>query len=286
LILSHPLPPPSVRQQVSQIAPWTEDAHWQALFGGRTNAAWQVSGLKASAVLKLYRRGGQNPLFPNDPAAEAKMLKHLDGTEIAPRLIANFTTDEMECNLYETLPGRAWTEGVERVAELIQRLHKISVPTGLRVAANGSEELLNHALKILQAADLRAAPPQKLLQISVAKTASIELLHGDIVPGNLIAEGNDLRLIDWQCPAIGDSTEDLAIFLSPAMQLLYRGGILSDEETQSFLSSFSVEQQERYRALAPLYHFRMAAYCHWQIARGQLDYAEALTVEEQALASL
>ncbi|MFY0594971.1 MAG: phosphotransferase [Cognatishimia sp.] len=275
-----------MRQQVGQIAPWTEDAHWQTLFGGRTNAAWQVSGADDSAVLKLYRRGGQNPLFPNDPAAEAKMLRHLQGTEIAPRLIANFTTDEMDCNLYETLPGQAWTDGVERVAELIQRLHKISAPTGLRVAVNGSEELLDHALKIHKAAGMRTTPPEKMYQISVAKTASIGLLHGDIVPGNLIAEGDDLRLIDWQCPAIGDPTEDLAIFLSPAMQLLYRGGVLSDEETQSFLSGFSAEQQERYRALAPLYHFRMAAYCRWQIARGQLDYAEALTEEEQALEAL
>ena len=35
-----------------------------------------------------------------------------------------------------------------------------------------------------------------------------------------------MRLIDWQCPALGDPAEDIACFLSPAMQVIYGAGPL------------------------------------------------------------
>lgn len=268
---------------MARILQLAEDGHWQTLFGGRTNSAWLVSGDDTSAVLKLYRQGGQNPLFPNDPKAEAQMLRYLKCAQIAPSLISEFSVEDAHCNLYEALPGRAWMQDVLPVAALIRRLHALTAPKGLRVVANGSEELLAHALHIMHAAGAPGEIPARLRQISEPPTSSVTLLHGDIVPGNLICHGADLRLIDWQCPAVGDPTEDLAIFLSPAMQLLYRGSILSDVEVADFLAAFSSEQQRRYRSLAPLYHFRMIAYCRWQIARGQLEYSDALKVEEQAL---
>ena len=119
-------------------------------------------------------------------------------------------------------------------------------------------------------------------EIEIAPTADRVLLHCDIVPGNLIENSGGLFLIDWQCPAIGDPVEDIAIFLSPAMQTLYRGHPLSPEEREQFLESYHT-QAERYQTLAPAYHYRMAAYCQWQVERGFPDYAAGRDAEIAAL---
>lgn len=284
MILSHPLPPASVRARVAEILPWAESGVWHTLFGGRTNAAWQVLGEgDQSAVLKVYRTGTENPLFPNDPKAEAAMLRHLKGHDIAPDLIADFSIEGMACNLYHALAGDRWTTGVAEVATLIQRLHRVRPPKGLRQATGGTEAVLNHAEAILLAANAELDKPAELVSTVVPGSEQPVLLHCDIVPGNLIQGDRGLHLIDWQCPATGDATEDLAVFLSPAMQLLYRGQPLSADEESAFLSAFPMDQQDRYHALAPAYHYRMAAYCLWQISRGRQEYDDALKVELAAL---
>lgn len=274
-----------MRAKVADFLPWAKAGDWQALFGGRTNAAWRVDGpLGEPAVLKLYRSGTPNPLFPNDPHAEAAMLRHLDGHGIAPDLIGSFAVDGLDCNLYHALDGTRWTSGVEQVAALIKKLNDVPAPAGLRHAANGSEEVLAQAKQILRLADTELDMPDQVSGSLVPPSEHTVLLHCDIVPGNLIEGIDGLRLIDWQCPAIGDATEELAVFLSPAMQLLYRGETLSDQETSDFLAAFAKAQQHRYHALAPAYHYRMAAYCLWQMSRGRQEYEDALEVEKAALA--
>lgn len=282
MILSHPLPPSDVRAKVCAHIPWADDGVWQALIGGRTNASWRVDGSEGqSAVLKLYRDKADNPLFPNDATAEATLLRYLAGKSIAPDWIASFQSSGADCNLYHALPGEPWSGGVEEVAELITRVHMNKPPKGLRLTANGSAELMQQAKDILARTKQTLQAPK--FDQNVAPNPVKVLLHCDIVPGNLIRSEHGLRLIDWQCPAVGDATEDLAVFLSPAMQLLYRGAPLSDEESTAFLKHFDETQQARYAALAPLYHYRMAAYCLWQIERENLAYKEALVAELNAL---
>ena len=110
------------------------------------------------------------------------------------------------------------------------------------------------------------------------------LLHGDPVPANIIAGARSLRLIDWQCPAIGDPCEDLAVFLSPAMQMTYRGSKLGTRETSEFLSAYPDPGIiARYRQLAPWYHWRMAAYCLWQAANGDPKAIDAKQAEIRAM---
>ena len=104
------------------------------------------------------------------------------------------------------------------------------------------------------------------------------------MPGNIITGPQGITLIDWQCPALGDPAEDLAAFLSPAMQWLYRGQTLTPDQEQVFLSAYpNPETTARYRALKPLFHWRMAAHCLWKSERGAQDYATALRLELQAL---
>lgn len=235
-------------------------------------------------VVKLYQGPALNPLFRNDPESEALLLQRLLGTGLAPRHLASLSTDAGECNVYSHIPGETWQKDASIVGELMQTLHRIPGPTELRVAPGGSDALSAKTVSILakckDVSRVVDARPEK----EVREAQSLVLLHGDIVPGNLILNETGLHLIDWQCPLVGDPCEDIAVFLSPAMQSLYRGNPLLGSEISDFFKAYGVQSaQIRYRALAPWFHWRMAAYCQWQSENGRPDYAAARDLELAAL---
>lgn len=263
------------------------DAMWTVLSGGRTNRLWKVSDGNQAVSVKLFAETPQNPLFPNDPECEARLLNHLAPHDIAPLLLDRFETELGHCVIYAHVPGQKWDRDVRVVAQLLHRLHQIAPPNGLRETPNGSAELRRQGGDILSrcaanpAIDhLRSLTPE----IAVPPTRERRLLHADPVPANIICDAGNCRLIDWQCPATGDPCEDLAIFLSPAMQLTYRGHVLSAAETGAFLASYpNTDITARYRALAPWYHWRMAAYCLWQTHQGDPQAQAAFEQECAAL---
>ncbi len=242
--------------------------------------AWLGSGGRQDIVLKQYSGPARNPLFPNDPQAEARLLDVLAINPIAPKRLASFETAEGTCNVYAHIPGETWVAGAADVARLMKRLHDTPAPLGLRVVADGRAQLVEQTREILaqcrDCADLTQVPRGQ----SVAPSCDLSLLHGDIVPGNLIRNKSGLHLIDWQCPAMGDPCEDIAIFLSPAMQQLYRGSPLTHHEIDEFWGAYdNTIVRRRYESLASLYHWRMASYCQWQIENGRPDYVAARALE-------
>ncbi|SMP07452.1 phosphotransferase family protein [Shimia sagamensis] len=257
---------------------------WQPLFGGRTNTAWHgICEASQDVVLKLYAGPALNPLFPNDPEAEAALLHLLAPRGIAPAFLAGFDTQAGRCNLYEHLPGETWQAATAPVAQLMRHLHGVAPPSGLRRSPDGSAALLDQVSAIVSRCETGLDFLTALPRVVVEPSGRNALLHSDIVPGNLIQNADGLHLIDWQCPAIGDPCEDLAVFLSPAMQQVYRGKPLLDTEVATFLMAYGdAGVVARYRQLAPFYHARMAAYCLWQIENGRPDYAAGLQVERVA----
>jgi thiamine kinase-like enzyme len=105
------------------------------------------------------------------------------------------------------------------------------------------------------------------------------LLHTDVVPGNLILGDEGLRLIDWQCPAIGDPIVDIVMFLSPGMHEIYGSGKLSMKDHEVFLMSLTSNLRDRYNIIGPLYHWRLAAYCFWKAEQGFIEYEKAALAE-------
>jgi thiamine kinase-like enzyme len=105
------------------------------------------------------------------------------------------------------------------------------------------------------------------------------LLHTDVVPGNLILGDKGLRLIDWQCPAIGDPVVDIMMFLSPGMHEIYGSGKLSMKDHETFLMSLTPKLRSRYNIIGPLYHWRLAAYCFWKAEQGFIEYEKAALAE-------
>ena len=259
---------------------------FQALYGGRTNQVWKVIGENGGKVLKLYRTGLRNPLFRNDGELEAQCLTVLEPTGFVPRLRATGQYEEDRWVFYDHAPGSPWREGLAPVAELLGRLHQLDLRIQAPKGCNGSMDLARHGQSILDRCG--SATRQKLESLQpdddIPPTHHTCLIHGDPVAGNILVAHSGLTLIDWQCPARGDPCEDLALFLSPAMQHLYRGEALTPAEEGLFLSNYvCADTVERYKSLRRWYAWRMAAYCLWRIENGASDYAAGLELERAAL---
>jgi aminoglycoside phosphotransferase (APT) family kinase protein len=257
------------------------DTGFAPLSGGRTNRLWRFRNAANSLVCKLFT-GADTPLFPNDPKAEATALRHLHGCGIAPSLVASVDTAHGSALVYEHVDGPVWAQDCNAVGALLARLHEVALPKGLRVIDQGSEAILAQAERMLDAADSASATALRSLKPRTVNPPPAQpvFLHGDVVAKNIIASPGGLRLIDWQCPAIGDPTEDLSVFLSPAMQHIYGGQVLDTAQEADLLAGYGQEHHaRRYAALAPAYHWRMAAFCLWKQHQGDADYGDAFTLE-------
>lgn len=260
----------------------TPEQEWQPLPGGQTNQLWRVGDL----VVKRYVPQNANPCFPNDPVHEAAVLQHLSGQGLAPRLTKRVELNGVDYLLYTHLDGGNWRQDTAPVGAMLRRLHNVPVLAGLRQLPGGSVANVDQVEAILLSlpSDIVAEIQVKRPLTEVAPAKTQVLLHGDAVPGNIIVTNEGLRLIDWQCPAIGDPVEDLAIFLSPAMQQIYRGSPLSDSEIDVFLASYGDDAVvSRLLALRPWHHWAMAAYCGWKAVRGAPNYRQAMQLELDAL---
>ena len=233
-------------------------------------------------MLKLYRTALRNPLFRNDGSLEAECLQALEKTGFVPRLRATGLHRMDHWVFYDHAPGTPWQEGPEPVGRLLRELHALSVPVSAPKGCNGSTDLETHGQNILDkcTSDSRHALSAQRPDTHVPPTDRTCLIHGDPVAGNILVAGNALTLIDWQCPAKGDPCEDIALFLSPAMQRLYRGKPLEPAEVKAFLSAYDrPEIVDRYQALRLWFAWRMAAYCLWRVENGAPDYAAGLKLE-------
>ncbi len=242
---------------------------WQPMQGGRTNRLWRVG----DDVVKVFMANAASSLFPNDAGQEAAALRHFAPLGLAPELRA--ATDDWI--VYRFVPGQTWHHAIGDVANVLGQLHQSPAPyPPFRRLPTGAEALRDQTARLMAAAGLNLPLPP------APKTTEPQVcpLHGDAVAGNIIVGKAGLCLIDWQCPALGDPTEDLATFLSPAMQTLYRGAPLTKSEIHTFLMAYPDQTiSVRYLALRPLYRLRMAAHCLWRAQRGDHCFAQAAQAE-------
>lgn len=207
---------------------------------------------------------------------------------MVPALVATGLFEGYSWLAYTHITGAPWQRDSGHVAQLLGRLHDQPEFPGLPCGVTGSVELEQQTHKILaNCCGVEGLGVQILALRPIGQVPPLKqlgLIHGDPVPGNLVAHDGTLTLIDWQCPQMGDPSEDLALFLSPAMQSLYRGTLLSRSEEETFLSAYPDPRVVgRYLALKPWFHWRMAAYCLWRCAGGEHRDHVALELELSAL---
>ena len=252
---------------------------WHTQTGGRTNKVWRLKG-ETDLICKLYLQTKTNPLFNNSPEAEYRCLLWLDGSQIAPKPYKYLRTPFGEVLLYDYIKGQIWFHDVDTVSELLTRIRKHKCPKGLRVLSNLPSDIKQTGFEIIN--KLNNYHKDKLInicpEVSIPDIEPV-LLHTDVVPGNLILGDKGLRLIDWQCPAIGDPIVDIMMFLSPGMHEVYGSGKLSMKNHEVFLMSLTSDLRNRYNNVGSLYHWRMAAYCFWKAEQGFTEYENAAFAE-------
>jgi thiamine kinase len=252
---------------------------WYTQTGGRTNKVWRLVG-EEDLICKLYLETKSNPLFDNTPKAEYECLLSLNGSGIAPRPYKYLKTPFGEVLLYYYIKGQKWSRDVNSVSELLTRIRKHKYPKRFRILSNLPSDIKQTGLEIIN--KLNNYHKNKLIKICPDVSISdIEpvLLHTDVVPGNLILGDKGLRLIDWQCPAVGDPIIDIMMFLSPGMHEIYGSGKLSMKDHQTFLVNLTPQLRSRYNIIGPLYHWRLAAYCFWKAEQGFIEYENAASAE-------
>ena len=252
---------------------------WYAQTGGQTNKVWRLLG-ENDLICKLYLETKANPLFNNIPEAEHRCLLWLEGSNIAPKPYKYLKTPFGEVLMYNYIKGNTWSHNVDTVSELLTRIRKHKYPEGLRILPNLPFDIKQSGLQIIN----KLNSFHKNMLIKICPDVSISdiepvLLHTDVVPGNLILGEKGLRLIDWQCPAIGDPIVDIMMFLSPGMHKIYGPGKLSMKDYQTFLMNLTPKLRSRYNIIGPLYHWRLAAYCFWKAEQGFIEYEKAALAE-------
>ncbi|MDA9287302.1 phosphotransferase [Amylibacter sp.] len=252
---------------------------WHAQTGGKTNKVWRLVGEK-DLICKLYLETKTNPLFNNIPEAEHRCLLWLEGSNIAPKPYRFLKTPFGEVLLYNFISGETWSHDVETVSELLTRIRNHKYPKGLRTLSTVPSDIKQTGFEIINS--LNGYHKNELMNICPDVSISdIEpvLLHTDVVPGNLILGEKGLRLIDWQCPAIGDPIVDIVMFLSPGMHKIYGSGKFSIKDHEDFLMNLTPKLRSRYNMIGPLYHWRLAAYCFWKAEQGFIEYEKAALAE-------
>lgn len=245
-----------------------------ALQGGRTNHVWRAGDL----VVKVYDPNAQTPLFGNDACAEHAALTALSGTNIAPTPHRLAAVKGHQVLVYRALDRVSDHIDPTSAGALLSKLHRCPLPTDLDRAAMGDD--------ILKTAEKIGGQKAPGWIIAPDTPNALCFVHRDPIAANFVPTSGGVRLIDWQCPGLGDPLEDIAHFLSPAMRVVYGQKPLSDAEINAFWAGYAdPEAQARYGAFGAAFHWRMAAYCRWQVAQGVQIYAKGAQAEQKLIAA-
>ncbi len=234
--------------------------------GGYWNQVWRLQDVLRDWVVKVFDHRAERRLFPILPDSEARAMKVLSGLDLAPDPVAYLPRagERPAVLVYGFHEGEAWQSGAARVARLLKRQHGLSLD-GFRPLATDPAAILAQGDWLIRdleddalVARLGAMRPDPILLPAPRRA----FVHTDAGPGNLIEGPRGLRLIDWQCPGMGDPAEDLFSFLSPCFQILFQHAPLDDGERRDFLAAYDdAEVARRLQIMGPFYAYRMLAYC-------------------------
>jgi aminoglycoside phosphotransferase (APT) family kinase protein len=238
------------------------------LTGGFWNDLFRLQDGKRDWVIKCFRASVEEGLYPILPASEALALETLRGFSIAPEPVGFIDEHGWQVLVYQFVEGCTWQDDVIAIARLLSRLHEVQVDPdrGFRQLALGSSDILAQGDRILAQADLdrqvvrlKDHRPDKVVR---PPSGRLSLVHTDAWAGNFIQQGAEVRLIDWQCPGLGDAAEDVWTFIASGYEMLLDRPRFDQTSCESFLRAYADPLViQRMRILSPFYAYRVASHC-------------------------
>ena len=236
-------------------------AELRKLKGGYLNTVWYVETPDRRLVAKEFVKPMTGTLFPNLPEDEAEALRRLAALDVAPELVGFWPDTSLL--IYEFVEGNMWDGDMQGVAQMLLR-KEAADPTGFRSVPLTPQDILAEGDALFARCK---SPPDAVCppHVDLPLPEKLSLIHTDIGV-NLVGAGKTLRLIDWQCPAVGDICEDIYSFLSPAFQILAERNPLTVNEVNDFwLALMRPDLEARYALLRSAYAWRFAGYCAWRL---------------------
>jgi len=184
---------------------------------GLTNRSWLVTLDDERVVVRISDESVTAQL-QIDRQSEAAVLAIVSRAGIGPDVLRN----DLEHGILVTrYLGATWTqrdahsnENIDRLAELLRRLHALQVPSSVRTVdlattVHGYLRTLDERgiRNGLTLPSLRECADKAATQLRKGSTAV--LCHNDVHHLNVV-DGDRLRLIDWEYAGVGEPLFDLA----------------------------------------------------------------------------
>ncbi|MCW5573768.1 MAG: phosphotransferase family protein [Steroidobacteraceae bacterium] len=197
----------------------------RALAGGLTNRSFLVATPRGRYVLRLG--AGADSLLAIDRRAEAAAQGLAAAAGIAPEIVHADPAAGLLVTQY--VAGQVWSDAdfddprnIDRLGEVLRRLHAVdTIGTAGLARLDRLETARGYVERIAAAAPAERAGLERLLAAAAtveAQVASdsrpVALVHSDLHGSNLVDDGEQLWLIDWEYAALADPLHDVACVLA------------------------------------------------------------------------
>ena len=189
----------------------------QRLRQGLVNETYRVLRDGNAYALRATAAGTPDPDLGLDRRWEARVLEGAVAAELAPGLV--YCDPERGILISRWVDGRPWSRqdalrptNFSRMAELMHRIHDLSLPQPMRVMSPGQWVDYYSAARAPTArtAALRSMAAERLNALAALPRASPVVCHSDLHTLNLIDRGDSLVLLDWEYAHAADPFWDLA----------------------------------------------------------------------------
>jgi thiamine kinase-like enzyme len=183
---------------------------------GLTNDSWRVRTERDAVIVRSSNTSEE--LLRIDRASEARVLAAVAAAVIGPEVLV---CDPDRHVLVTRDLGETWSAGeahvsgnIERIAQLLRRLHALPVPSGVRdvdliETMRGYLRSLDQRGRSTNATAKKTRERGESAALALRQGARACLCHNDLHHLNVVDNGS-LRLIDWEYSGIGEPMFDLA----------------------------------------------------------------------------
>lgn len=208
--------PEQIAAQVLHCA--VEGLRGERIKRGLTNQSWRVQGGGHDVIVRLSNT--DEHALQLDRNSETQVLRIVEHADIGPRVIT--CEPQRRVLITHTLPGHEWSAeqarepaNVSRLAALMRRLHALPVASGIQTI-DLVASLRGYWTELETRSDgwPRDSAPDRARALQFAQASNTYelrcLCHTDLHHFNIIDDGEQLRVVDWEYAGIGDPFFDLA----------------------------------------------------------------------------